>query len=132
MRTVTSPTRSWEQQELEAVEATVELEIAVRRADGSLRRGTPVWVVRVGVEVFVRTWYRRSTGWFGAALDSGRARVRLPGLDTDVRVDDVGEDAPALGDEVDAAYRAKYGAGAASMVTPEAVTTTLRLVPLAG
>ena len=132
MRVVTDRSRDWEQDERAAVDGSLELEIAVRRADGSLRRWTPVWVVRVGGHVYVRTWYRRSNGWFGSALRSGGARVRAPGLEADVRVDDVGEQTPGVRDEVDAAYRAKYGPGASSMVTPEAATTTLRLVPLVG
>jgi hypothetical protein len=74
----------------------------------------------------VRTWYRRDSGWFGQALRSGRARIRVPGLEADVTVADIGG---AQADAVDAAYHAKYGGGAGSMVTAQATTTTLRLDP---
>jgi hypothetical protein len=67
-------------------------------------------------------------GWFGAALVSHRAEIRVPGLTADVRVEDVSGDAE-LRAAVDAAYRATYGRGAESMVTEAAAGTTLRLTP---
>jgi hypothetical protein len=119
----------WTDADLALVDAAVELEIAVRRPDGSLRPWTPVWVVSVDGQVVVRSWYRRESGWFGAAVRSHRAGVRVPGLLADVTVEDVGEGAGDLRAGVDAAYRRKYGAGAGSMVTDAAAATTLRLVP---
>lgn len=87
----------------------------------------PVWVVRAGEHVYVRSWYRRDTGWFGHALRARRARVRVPGLEADVTVEDLGHSSERVTAEVDAAYRGKYGGGAGSMVTAEAAATTLRL-----
>jgi len=127
---MTTAPDGWTAAELAFLDAAVELEIAVRRPDGSLRRATPIWVVRVGDQVYVRTWYRRESGWFGAALVSHRARVQVPGLAAEATVDAGGNGGPALRAAVDAAYRSKYGDGAAaSMVTEEAATTTLRLTP---
>ncbi len=85
----------------------------------------------------MRTWYRRDNGWFGHVVDSARARIRVPGLDVTVTVDDVGNDmAPEARLGIDAAYRAKYGRyGVATvdrMVTDEAAATTLRLTPEPG
>ncbi|MCM3921774.1 DUF2255 family protein [Frankia sp. AiPs1] len=120
----------WTADALERVDSARELEIAVRRADGTLRRPLPIWVVRVGDQVYVRTWYRRDTGWFGHALASHRARIRVPGLEADVTVEDLGEGPAQLRADIDAAYRTKYGdAGAESMVTAAAAITTLRLSP---
>ena len=83
-------------------------------------------MVRAGGQVYVRTWHRRDTGWFGQALRSRRGRIQVPGLETDVTITDVGADATG----VDAAYRTKYGpAGADSMVTPAAAASTLQLTP---
>jgi hypothetical protein len=79
-------------------------------------------------QVYVRTWYRRDTGWFGHALRSRRARVRVPGLETDVTVEDVGEGTAELTESIGTAYCAKYGsAGSTSMVSASAAATTLRL-----
>ena len=117
---------TWSADELAVVDAAVELEMAARRPDGSLRPATPIWVVCVEGQVYVRTWYRRDTGWFGTVLRSQRAQVTVPGLTAEVSVQDVGAGAPG----VDAAYRDKYGPrGAESMVTDAAAATTLRLLP---
>ena len=120
----------WSPEELNSIGSAVELHIAVRRPDGRLRRWTPIWVVCVDEQVYVRTWYRRETGWFGHALRSRRARIRVPGLEADVTVEDLGQGEADLHTRVDAAYRAKYGDhGSESMVTAAAAATTLRLAP---
>ena len=120
-------TGPWSVSELALIGAAAELQIAAQRPDGTLRRETPIWVVCVDGEVYVRTWHRRDTGWFGAALASGRARVRVPGLEAEVGVEDVGDADTDLSAGVDAAYRAKYRGGAESMVTAAATASTLRL-----
>jgi len=121
---------TWAAEELEAIGAAAELEIAVRRSDGTLRRPVPIWVVRVDGQVYVRTWYRREHGWFGHVLDTRRARIRVPGLEADVTIEDTGEGGDQLRGQIDAAYRGKYGApGAEQMVTAEAAAATLRVRP---
>jgi hypothetical protein len=121
-------TASWSPDELHLVNAAGELRIAVKRSDGSLRRWVPIWVVCAGGEVYVRTWYRRETGWFGHALRSRRARIRVPGLEADVTIEDIGDASTQVTTDVDAAYRTKYGrGGASSMVTATAAATTLQL-----
>jgi hypothetical protein len=110
------------------MDAAGELEIAVRRSDGSLLERVPIWVVCAGGQVYVRTWYRRDTGWFGHALRSRRARIRVPDLEADVTIEDIGDAAAQVTADVDAAYRTKYGRGeAGSMVTATAAATTLQL-----
>jgi hypothetical protein len=119
---------SWTPEQLAGFDAARELEIAVRRADGTLRPWTPIWVVHAGADVYVRTWYRRDTGWFGLALNTRRARVRVPEVEVDVRIDDVGVGPSGLRASVDAAYRDKYGGGSTGdMVGDDAAATTLRL-----
>jgi hypothetical protein len=112
-------TDRWSDEELRLIGAAVELEVAGRT-------WTPIWVVCTGGQVFVRTWHRRDTGWYGRVRRTGRARIRVPGLETDVIVNEVGGASAA---EVDAAYHAKYGGGAGSMVTAESRASTLRLDP---
>ncbi|MEV4347426.1 DUF2255 family protein [Actinoplanes sp. NPDC049596] len=126
-------TRAWTPAELGRIGVADELEIAVRRLDGTLRRWLPIWVVAVDGQVYVRSWYRRGTGWFGQVLESGAASVRVPGLQVDVTVEDVGAGPGRLREDVDEAYQVKYGrygAGTvAAMVSAEAAATTLRLQP---
>ena len=126
-------TVDWSPAELERIGRAEELQIAAKRADGTLGRAVPIWVVRVGGQVFVRTWYRRDNGWFGRVVGSRRARIRVPGLEADIAVEDVGGDEGELRASVDAAYRAKYGRYGETtverMVTDDAAAATLRLVP---
>jgi hypothetical protein len=70
-------------------------------------------------------------GWFGHVLVTHRARIRVPGVEKDVAVADIGTGTPDLQAEIDAAYGAKYrrGGGTERMVTAEAAATTLRLTP---
>ena len=124
-------TDTWSPDELERIGSAAELEIAVKRAGGTVRRWVPIWAVSVGEHVFVRTWHRRDTGWFGHVLKSRRARIRVPGLEAAVAVDDVGEGSAQLRADVDAAYRAKYGSyGGSSVdatVAEAAAAATLQL-----
>ncbi len=121
----------WSPDQLALIDPATELEIAVRQADGGLHRWTPIWVVSVEGQVYVRTWYRRDSGWYGRARRSRQARVRVPGLKADVSIEDVGTKAPdSLRSGIDDAYRVKYGSrGAESMITPAAQATSLRLAP---
>jgi hypothetical protein len=114
---------------LQRIGGAHELGTASRRADGAPRRWVPIRVVSTDGQVYVRTWYRRETGWFGQVLTSRRARIRVPCLEADVTVEDVGADTPGLRAEIDNAYRAKYGryGGTERMVTDEAAAATLRL-----
>ena len=126
-------TVGWSAEELERIGTAQELRISTSRADGTLRREVPIWVVRVSGHIYVRTWYRRGNGWFGHAVDSRRARIRVPGLEAGVAIEDIGDDKTELRAEVDLAYRAKYGrygeTSVAQMVTDAAAATTLRLSP---
>ena len=128
-------TTNWSTEDLEQIGRAEELQIATKRADGTLRRWVPIWVVCVGDQVYVRTWYRRDNGWFGHVLGSRRARIRVPGLEVDVGVEDVGsdkEDRAELRANVDAAYHAKYarhgGPSVDGMTSDTAAATTMRLV----
>lgn len=129
-------TAAWSPEELERLSQATELQIAAKRADGTFRRWVPIWVVCVGGRVYVRTWYRRDSGWFAHVLDSRRARVRVPGLETDVSIEDVGASGPKLRTHLDDAYREKYlhsGRDAVErMVTPDAAAATLQLIPEQG
>jgi len=120
----------WTVERLARLRRVPELEIAVRHPDGRTGRWTPIWVVVVDADVFVRTWQRRETGWYGGVLRTRAALVRAGDQPLAVEVEPVGDAQRA---EVDAAYEEKYGPGGArSMVAEEAVASTLRLVPSGG
>ncbi|MFJ4653351.1 DUF2255 family protein [Nocardia sp. NPDC088792] len=126
---------NWTPDDIQRIDAADELQIAAERSDGTRWRWTPIWVVCVGDQVYVRTWYRRDSGWFGHVLKSGRAGIRVPGLQADVVVENVAADSDPVRASVDAAYRTKYGRygipAVGPMVADAAAATTLRLTPRA-
>ena len=121
----------WSAAELDLINDVLEVQIAARRANGTLGRRVRIWAVAVNREVYVRTWYRRDSGWFGQVLESARAQIRLPGADVDVLVEDVGEGTACVRGDIDSSYRAKYArrGGVEDMVTAASAATTLRLIP---
>jgi hypothetical protein len=122
----------WTDHELGAVGAAEELEIAIRGADGTLRRPVPIWVVRVGDGLYVRSWRGVDGRWQQAAQASGEARISAGGVDRDVALLAADE---GVNDAVDAGYRAKYGRYAsyvAPMLAAPARATTLALAPREG
>jgi hypothetical protein len=87
---MTTP-RRWAADDLERIAAARELRIAAPAADGGWHPPVPIWVVVTDDSVYVRTWHRRTSGWYGAALRSGRARVEVPGLSGTVAATDVAD-----------------------------------------
>jgi hypothetical protein len=121
---------AWTADKLARIGDADELRIASRRADGSLRPFITIWVVRTGEELFVRSAHGYDNPWFQRALASGEGRIRAGGVERDVDLEVPGSGVDAI---VDAAYHAKYdryGARTvATVVSPEAARSTLRLVP---
>jgi len=119
----------WTTDELDRIGRAEELEIAPQQRDGSSRRPLPIWVVRVGDDLLIRSWRGAHGGWYRAAEETHQAHISAGGVDKDITLSDAGDD---VNDAVDAAYRTKYGRHSGyvePMVGPEARATTLRLVP---
>ena len=121
--------RDWTAEELDKIGAADELEIAALRPDGTLRPTTIIWVVRVGDELYVRSYRGRRGGWFRSVLQRPEGLIRAAGLTRDVAFQEPeGADHAAI----DQAYRTKYARYARSyvdpMVSPEATAATLRLI----
>jgi hypothetical protein len=121
---------AWTDEELRRIGAAQELDIAPVRRNGELRSATPIWVVRAGDDLYVRAAYGANKGWHGVARTSRRARISAAGVSKDVTVEDADQ---AVIDQVDAAYREKYGGRYAGIVDSindaEHRSTTLRLAP---
>lgn len=121
---------TWTNEELDKIGNAEELEIAPRQRDGVLRKPLPIWVVRVGDNLYVRSYRGRAGAWFRAAQDTHQGHIRAGGVEKDVIFSE--ETDPTINDRIDAAYRAKYGRYpqyVAPMVTPEVRATTLKLMP---
>ena len=121
---------TWKGDELVKIGAAEEVQIAPLRRDGTLRKPVTVWVVRHGDDLYVRSVRGRSGQWFRGTQERHEGRLRAGGVQQDVTFVDAGRD---IDDEVDTAYRAKYrryaGSILNSVLTPEARSTTIKLVP---
>jgi len=90
-----------------------------------------VWVVRLGEDLYTRSVNGPDAAWFRGAQLQHEGHISAGGIDKDVTFVDVDGD---VDDDVDAAYRAKYGryrGPVVSIVSPLARSTTLKLVPRA-
>jgi hypothetical protein len=120
----------WTNDELNKIGMAEELRIAGLKADGTLRQPVIIWVVRVGDELYVRSVNGRSSGWFRGVQVRHEGRIWAGGVQKDVTF--VEESDPDINDQIDAAYRVKYGRYpryVAPMVTPEVRAATIKLVP---
>ena len=121
---------AWTTDELARVGRADELDIASRRADGTFRPYVTIWAVRVGDDVYVRSAYGYDNPWLQRALRSGEGRIRAGGVERDVAFEQPGRE---VADDVSAGYHTKYDhygpAIVGSVVSPEAVRSTLRLLP---
>jgi hypothetical protein len=125
-----APMTSWTNDELDRIAAADELEIETLRRDGTLRKPVPIWFVRHGDDLYVRSAYGRAPAWFRGTQARREGHIKAGGLRKDVTFTDVD---PALNDQIDEAYRTKYhrhGARYIDMVVnQEARSTTIKLVP---
>ncbi len=120
----------WTNEELNKIGKAEELQIAPRRSDGTLRSPVTIWVVRVGDDLYVRSYRGPDGSWFRAALRSHEGHIQAGGIQKDVTFAE--ETHSDLDDQIDAAYREKYGRYSqyvAPMTTAEVRATTLKLVP---
>lgn len=122
----------WTVGELDHIGAIEELEIAPLTAEGQALRAVPIWVVRSGDDLFIRSWLGARGSGFRAALATHAARISAPEVAIDVSLIETGDE---VNDSVDSEYRAKYGGDGSdpsyveAMVAPEARATTLKLLP---
>jgi len=120
----------WTSEELNKIGAADELDITTLHRDGTPRKPVTIWVVRVGDELYIRSYKGHSGAWYRATQRRGEGRILAGGVAKDVSFVMGGD--PALNDKIDEAYRAKYGRYSQyvpPMLTAEARSTTIRLVP---
>jgi hypothetical protein len=122
---------TWTSNELTEIGTADELRIASLRRNGTLRNPVTIWVVRLGGDLYVRSVNGRNGAWFRYAQERHEGRIWAGGVDKDVTFVEADADA-ALNDQIDAAYRSKYGYSPASVnhiTSAEARAATIKLVP---
>ncbi len=119
----------WTSDDRSMIGAAEEVRIAPLGRDGTLGKRVTVWAVRLGDDLYVRSVNGRSATWFRRAQVGHEGRLWAGGVEKDVtfvETDDRNE-------EIDAAYRAKYGRRYPSIVpdivTPAARAATLKVLP---
>ncbi len=122
---------TWTDDELNKIGTAEELRIAGLRPDGTLRKPTIIWVVRVGDELYVRSVNGRSSGWFRGIQARHEGRIWAGGVQRDVTFVEIPD--PAINEQIDTAYATKYRRYAASIIdsinAPKAGAATLQLLP---
>lgn len=121
---------TWTREELDKIGKAEELQFASLRRDGTARKPVTIWIIRVGDELYVRSVNGRSSSWFRGVEVRHEGRISVGGVEKEVTFSDAD---PMLNEAIDAAYRAKYRRYQASIVdsivSPEARSATIRLLP---
>lgn len=128
---MTNQTPAWTREALDKIGEADELEIASLRQDGTLRKSRTIWVVRFGIDLYVRSVNGRGSEWFSGVLTRHQGRIEAGGVTQDVTFVEV--DNSVLHEAIDDQYRKKYGHYPKEYVdaclTPKAHAATLKLVP---
>jgi hypothetical protein len=106
------------------------VQIAARRRDRTPRKPVTVWVVPVADSLYVRSVKGPTAAWFRGVQETHEGRISAGSAEKDVTFADADHD---IDEQVDAAYRRKYRRYAGrilnSVLTPQARSTTIKLVP---
>jgi hypothetical protein len=119
---------AWKDEELADLGGADELRIAPMGRDDTLQASRIIWVVRHGDDIFVRSVNGPDGGWFRGVQAMHAGHVSAGGVDADVVFEDAEH---SLDDKIDEEYRRKYGRSSSAVdhiTSPEARSTTLRLM----
>lgn len=119
---------TWDSTIIRQLADTGEVDIAVP-APGKPDARTPIWIVAVDDDLYVRSWKGDAGIWYRRARRHGVGAVIAHGRQHDVHFTAV--DDPGTNARIDEAYRSKYGDSSytQAMLQPPASSTTMRLDP---
>ena len=124
----------WNPKELLRITEADDLHIAPFREDGkTYGRPTWIWSVAVGDALYVRGYNGQQSRWYQAAVRQKAGRIIAAGMTKEVAFEVlVGKGDGRINDEIDEAYRAKYGGSPylKPMIGNRARGATVRIVPL--
>jgi hypothetical protein len=119
----------WSDSELTTIGTADEIHIAPDRSEHTPGPAVPIWVVRVGNDLYVRSYRGPSGSWYRRARRNGSGRISVGGVDHAVRF--TAADL-TVRTQVDEAYSAKYGQYSSlvrPMISDTVAQTTLQLQP---
>ncbi len=123
----------WTNDELDKIGTEDELRIAAVRSDGTLRKPTIIWMVRVGDDIYIRSAHETNAAWYRGTQVRHEGRIWAGGVEKDVTFVDVPATEDAIHSRIDEAYRTKYrrypGEYVSPVVSVESRSVTLKLVP---
>ncbi|MFJ8028590.1 DUF2255 family protein [Streptomyces sp. NPDC096311] len=120
---------TWRNDKLTRIGRAEELQMAPSRRDGTPRAPLPIWVVRDGDDLYIRSFRGSSGAWCRVARASREGHIRSGGVAKDLTLVEVTD--PVVNDRIDTACRTKYGRYGARYVDPLSASrdTTLKLIP---
>jgi len=122
-------TDEWPKALLRAISESDDLHISPLREDG-VTYGTPTWIWSVVVDgaLYVRAYNGQRSRWYRAAMRHRAGRITAAGSTIEVSFERVDG---AVQDQIDNAYRAKYGSSPYldAMIGASAQAATVRVAP---
>jgi hypothetical protein len=119
----------WNATQLERIAGTREIEVSSLREDGALTKPVTIWCVRVDGELYIRSVRGGAGDWYKSAEQRHEGRIEGDETAVDVTFEDMPHH---LDEEIDAAYKEKYGypsGSVDSVIADGAKETTIRVVP---
>lgn len=116
------------ERDLAALAAADEIEIETRASDGTVHR-TIIWIVAHDGVVYVRSVNGPGARWYREAIANGQVAVHVDGRRIPVRLEPAADadGVAACSAGLKAKYKADYSLQ--SMLMPDTLPTTLRVVP---
>ncbi|MEV0563655.1 DUF2255 family protein [Dactylosporangium sp. NPDC050588] len=119
---------TWDTATARQLADTHEIEVVVP-APGRPDARTPIWIVAVDDDLYVRSWKGDAGIWYRRARQHGTGSIIAAGHRQNVRF--IAVDEAGINARIDQAYRYKYGSSSytTAMTGPPVNTTTMRLDP---
>jgi hypothetical protein len=119
---------AWDTTTVRQLAEAGEIDVVVP-APGRPDARTPIWIVAVDDDLYVRSWKGEAGIWYRRARRLGTGSVVADGHEHQVRF--TGTDDPGINARIDEAYRRKYGNSSytQAMIRPPATASTLRVDP---
>lgn len=123
---------SWTNEELDKIGNSDELQIVTFREDGIQYKPVPIWVVRVGDDLYIRSYRGKDGMWYRHIQNRKEGQISSGGITKSVTFIEAYND-DGLNNKIDVAYRTKYqkysNAYIDPMITSQARSTTIKISP---